>query len=283
MMDAYEDLFASGAGEAYKQKRELIKVSDLLEFKNHPFQVNDDADMDELVESIRVSGVMEPILVRPIKDRPGKYEIVAGHRRVNACYLSGITMVEAVVRDMTDEEAVAAMVDTNLFRRKRLLPSELTKALSMRAKAMDKLGKQESGIKRIIEKGLMTKSSVYRYISLGRLPGEMLEMIDKKRISVVAGEILAQLEPDVIDKIGEILRENPKIKINEAKARRLREEMSEAGDIERILTIKKKKTITLPKDITRLFPPETDTQEMIKEIIEALQKQRDEKIRKGRS
>lgn len=279
MTDAYEDLFSSGAGDKlHEQKRMKLKVTDLQDFRNHPFKIVEDADMDELIESVRVSGVMEPILVRPV--RGGQYEIIAGHRRVNACLMAGICEVEAVVRDMTDEEAVAAMVDTNLFRRKKLLPSELAKALCMRKEAMERLGEKESRVKKIIEKGLMTKTSVYRYMSLNRLPDELLDMVDVGRISVKAGEALASLSVNALKKLAEDLRNNPKVKVDESKAQRLREALKdgEDEDISRILLDRKKRNVSLPKSITELFPKGTDVQEMIEKIIAALQSEKAAKL-----
>ena len=97
---------------------EIYKISG---FKGHPFKVIDDDKMQELVESIKVNGVLSPVLIRPIDDRDN-YEMISGHRRLHAAKLAGLTAISSIIREMTDDEAVIAMVDANI-QREELLPS----------------------------------------------------------------------------------------------------------------------------------------------------------------
>ena len=100
---------------------ELVKVRDIFPFKDHPFKVVDDEKMDELVESIRTNGVLTPVLIRPRSE--GGYEMVSGHRRLHAAERAGLEKIPSIIKEMSDDEAVIAMVDSNV-QREEILPSE---------------------------------------------------------------------------------------------------------------------------------------------------------------
>lgn len=110
-LTSYDDLIG---GAVSKNDIQEIPIGQLRDFVNHPFQVNDDDEMNELVESIKTQGVLTALLVRPSKK--GGYEIVSGHRRKHAAVLAGLTQVPVIIREMSDDDAVRAMVDSNLQR-----------------------------------------------------------------------------------------------------------------------------------------------------------------------
>lgn len=120
-----------------KDGTEEIKVEQIYAFENHPFKVLDDDKMDELVESIKVNGVLSPVLVRP--DDEGNYEMISGHRRLHAAKLAGLATIPAIIKPMTDDEATIAMVDANV-QREEILPSERAWSLKMKMDAMRRQG-----------------------------------------------------------------------------------------------------------------------------------------------
>ena len=122
------------ATRAEKEEIVYLNLSDLHPFKNHPFGVRDDAEMQGLVESVKAAGVNQPALVRPRED--GGYEIIAGHRRQRASELAGFANMPCIVRNMTDDEAILAMTDDNLRHRERILPTEKAQSLKMQVEAI---------------------------------------------------------------------------------------------------------------------------------------------------
>ena len=139
---SYDDIFKS---EETRQEEALERVQELPveqfhNFQCHPFQIRQDEEMQNLVESITTYGVLTPILARPLKEE-NQYEIVSGHRRVHACKLAGIEKVPVLVRDLTDDEATILMVDSNL-QREHLLYSEKAWAYRMKLEAMKRQGKR---------------------------------------------------------------------------------------------------------------------------------------------
>lgn len=175
-----------------------LPLSGLHSFVGHPFRVLDDADMEKLTESVRENGVMVPILVRPRKE--GGYEIVAGHRRRHACALVGLTEIPAIIRELSDSEAISQMVDTNLQRTK-LLPSEKAFAYRMRLDVIKSRSSQvgtRSDAELADEVG-ESRNQVQRYIRLTYLNHELLEMTDQSRIPVNAAVELSYIVPEIQD------------------------------------------------------------------------------------
>lgn len=126
------------ATRAEKEEIVYLNLSELRSFKNHPFGVRDDAEMQGLVESVRASGINQPSLMCPSKD--GEYEIIAGHRRQRASELAGFVNMPCIVRNMTDDEAVLAMTDDNLRHREKILPTEKANSLKMQVEAVKQQG-----------------------------------------------------------------------------------------------------------------------------------------------
>ena len=133
-----DDFFERTYG-SYMGRVEKININRIENFKNHPFKVKDDEQMENLVESIKENGVLNPIIVRPKKDN--KFEIVSGHRRKRAVELADIGEIPCIVRELTDDEATILMVDSNL-QREEILPSEKAFAYKMKMEAMGRQGKR---------------------------------------------------------------------------------------------------------------------------------------------
>lgn len=180
-----------------KEKIQDINIDLLIPFENHPFQERNGNEQTELLESIKANGLLEPLIVRPF---PGsKYEIISGHRRVNACKELGIQTVPAVVKELNKDEAVIAMVDANL-QREHLLPSEKAFAYKMKLEAMKHQGKTLSQLatksdsaKEIGKATNESRDTVFRYIRLTYLIPKLLKMVDEQRIALTPAVELSYL------------------------------------------------------------------------------------------
>lgn len=175
------------ATRAEKEEIVYLNLSDLHPFKNHPFGVRDDAEMQGLVESVKAAGVNQPALVRPRED--GGCEIIAGHRRQRASELAGFANMPCIVRNMTDDEAILAMTDDNLRHRERILPTEKAQSLKMQVEAIkhqgsrpgeeDKdAGKRSTQV--VGDRNGMNYKQVQRYIRLTELVPDLQKMVDEK-------------------------------------------------------------------------------------------------------
>ena len=192
-LTAYDDLFQTDESreEAKQSRIQDIPLSEIDEFPDHPFKVLDDDDMAQLVESIQRNGVMTPAMVRRKED--GRYELISGHRRCRACALAGLTTLKCEVRELTRDEAVIIMVESNL-QRSVILPSEKAFAYKMRLEAMNRQGQRSDltsspvGTKlrsdaELAEKVGESRNQIQRYIRLTELVPEILQMVDEYRIA----------------------------------------------------------------------------------------------------
>ena len=179
-----------------------LNLSDLHPFKNHPFGVRDDAEMQGLVESVKAAGVNQPALVRPRED--GGYEIIAGHRRQRASELAGFANMPCIVRNMTDDEAVLAMTDDNLRHRERILPTEKAQSLKMQVEAIkhqgsrpgeeDKdAGKRSTQV--VGDRNGMNYKQVQRYIRLTELVPDLQKMVDEKKLAFTPAVEISFIRP----------------------------------------------------------------------------------------
>lgn len=162
-----------------------IEISKLRTFKGHPFKVLEDEKMDSLVESIKENGVLSPILVREVEK--GQYEIISGHRRKRACELADIDTVPAIVKELTDDEAIILMVDSNI-QREEILPSEKAFAYKMKMEALHHRGEHadaKQSAEEISESEGIGRRQVFRYIRLTYLIPELLDMVDEKKLTMV--------------------------------------------------------------------------------------------------
>ena len=170
-----------------------LPVEKLRPFEGHPFQVKDDAEMDQLVFSILTQGLLTPISVRPIEN--GEYEVISGHRRLHACKKAGIETVPALIYSLDRDAATIAMVDSNLHREK-ILPSEKAFAYKMKIEAMGHRGKtcgQVGHKSRDMFSDVDSGRQVQRYIRLTELIPEILKMVDDGKIALTPAVELSYL------------------------------------------------------------------------------------------
>ncbi len=215
-MTGYDELFMNDAErrEASLPKIYNIPLSEIDDFPDHPFQVRLDEDMDQLVESVKERGVITPITLRQKED--GRYEIVSGHRRRKACELAGLATVPAEIKELTRDEAIILMVESNL-QRSTILPSEKAFSYKMRLEAMKRQGQRTDltfcpmGTKlnsagEIARQSSDSERQVFRYIRLTELIPDLLTMVDEGRIALrpaVELSYLGKLEQqDLVAAIG---------------------------------------------------------------------------------
>ena len=192
-LTAYDDLFQTdeSRAEAALSKIRDIPLLEIDEFPDHPFKVLMDEDMEQLVESIKRNGVMTPATVRLKED--GRYELISGHRRKKACELAGLETLKCEVKDLTRDEAIIIMVESNL-QRSVILPSEKAFAYKMRLEAMKRQGERTdltsapmvqklTSREKIAEKSGDSHEQVRRFIRLTELVPEILQMVDEKQIA----------------------------------------------------------------------------------------------------
>lgn len=170
-----------------------ISITEIQPFHDHPFTVTDNEDMAKIVESISKVGTITPVIARPLSD--GGYELISGHRRLEACRKLGLKTIPVIVRNMTDDEAVIAMVDANL-QREHILPSEKAFAYKMKLEAISHQGK---ACGQVVHKSRDTISEtdsgrqVQRYIRLTNLIPQLLKLVDEERIAFSVGVELSYL------------------------------------------------------------------------------------------
>lgn len=197
-----------------------IDVRAIYPFENHPFRVVDDEKMEELVESIKANGILTPVLVR--SDDEGTYEMISGHRRLHAAKKAGLLKIPAIVKEMTNDDAVIAMVDANV-QREEILPSERAFSLKMKMDAMNHRGKRTDltlsheetkfhTAEKIGEAEGLGRAQVHRYIRLTELIPKLLDMVDEKRLALSVAVELSYMNKNVQQWIYEFIRENGMIK-----------------------------------------------------------------------
>ena len=183
-----------------------ISISKLHPFEGHPYKVLDDAEMDDLTESIREHGIMSPLLVRPLEGSPGEYEVISGHRRLHAARRAGLETVPAFIREIDRDAAAVELVDSNLHR-EHILPSEKAFAYRLKLEALDRRGKRcgQVGHKsRDTVSDTESGRTVQRYIRLTYLAPELLDLVDKGRIAFSVGVELSYLDEAAQAYIAEI-------------------------------------------------------------------------------
>ena len=180
-----------------------VPISLIDDFADHPFQVRDDEDMERLIQSIDNNGVLNPVILRKNGER---YELIAGHRRKHACLRLGISGIPAIVRELSRDEAVVEMVDSNL-QREHILPSEKAYAYKMKMDAMKRQGQRTdltscpmvtklNSAGEIAEQGNESERQVFRYIRLTELIPELLTMVDEEKIAFRPAVELSYLTED---------------------------------------------------------------------------------------
>ena len=201
-----DDLFTTEEERTNEKLEKVIdiKISDIDDFPDHPFKVIDDDEMEKMKNSIIDNKVIIPALVRPKPD--GRYEMISGHRRKRASELANKETLPCVVRELTDDEAVIIMVDSNI-QREEILPSEKAYAYKMKLEALSNKGKRNDLTSSQVATRLDTatligkekgdsRDTVFRYIKLTELIPELLEMVDKKEIALLPAFELAFLKDE---------------------------------------------------------------------------------------
>ena len=196
-----DDLFSSEKEryESSLEKIEDVSIKDIDNFPNHPFKVIDNEELLQMVDSIKDKGVIVPVLVRPKED--GRYEMISGHRRKRASELAGIDKIPCIIRNLSDDEAIIAMVDSNM-QREEILPSERAFAYKMKLEALNHQGKtsvqlgQKFSREALSEESGVSETQIHRYIRLTNLVPELLEKVDNKIIAFNPGVEISYLKED---------------------------------------------------------------------------------------
>ena len=195
-----------------------IEIYKITSFAGHPFKVLDDEKMQELVESIKANGVLSPVLLRP-KERD-TYEMISGHRRLHAAQLAGLTAIPAIIREMSDDEAVIAMVDANI-QREELLPSEKAFAFKMKMDALRHQGSSRLEVEKsddrwtcekVGEAGGIGGRQVQRYIRLTELIPEIMSFVDDKKLQISAAVDVSYIDQEIQRWLYEYIKENGTVK-----------------------------------------------------------------------
>ena len=200
-----------------------IEINKIHAFKNHPFKVLDDEKMQDLIESLKLSGVLTPVLLRV--DSNDEYEMISGHRRLHAAKMAGLTTIPAIVRELSDDDAVIAMVDANI-QREELLPSEKAFAYKMKLDAMKRQagrpknnsGQNDQNLMGTVSRDVLAKQvgesskQVQRYIRLTELIPELLDMVDSKKLTFTVGVDISYIDKEIQEWIYEYIKDTGFIK-----------------------------------------------------------------------
>ena len=264
-----------------------IEISKIHPFKNHPFKVLDDEKMQDVVESVKINGVLTPVLLR--MDENEEYEMVSGHRRMHAAQLAGLTTIPAIVRELSDDDAIVAMVDANI-QREELLPSEKAFAYKMKLDAMKRQGirtdltcvqnEHKSGKKSrelLGEQVGISSVQVTRYIRLTELIPELLDMVDNKKLQFTVAVDISYIDKEVQGWIYEYICDTGFIKPKQIAA--LRNQLND-GPINQIQMLsifnncvmakKVSRSLTFSeKKLTKYFPDDYTAKDM-EQVIESL-------------
>ncbi len=291
LLTSVDELFTTQA-ERDEAKRETVKkipISEISDFPNHPFKVRMDEAMQEMTESVKQYGVLVPIMVRPKPE--GGYEMVAGHRRKLAAELAQQTELPCLVRDLTDDEAILLMIDSNL-QREKILPSEKAFAYKMKLEAMKRQQGERTDLTSVPvgqKSGLTSReiladnspdsnTQIQRYIRLTNLIPPLLDMVDEGKIAMrpaVELSYLSESEQMALQETMEMEDCTPSY-AQAIKLRRFSEERKLNGDV--ILSIiqeekpNQKEQVKIPKErISKFFAPGTPVQKIEDTIVKALE------------
>ena len=286
-----DDLFTTQAerDDAKQERVQNIPLDELHPFKNHPFKILNNEEMERMIESIRKVGTITPALARPLPD--GGYELISGHRRLAACQVLGFETMPVIVREMSDDEAVISMVDANL-QRETILPSEKAFAYKMKLEAIKhqgvtsrQVGEKLLSVTQVSKDSDDSERQIQRYIRLTYLIPELLSMVDENKIAFNPAVEISYLDRDEQLTLLDAINMND-CTPSHAQSIRLKK-MSQDGlltadAIYAILSEEKpnqKEQIKLPRDELRKYFPQNYSDEQIKRDIlkglELLKRQRE--------
>ena len=263
-------------------RAEFLPIEKLHPFENHPFQVKDDAEMDQLVFSVLIQGLLTPIVVR--ETDTAEYEVISGHRRLRACQKAGIETVPALIYSMDRDAAIIALVDSNLHR-EHLLPSEKAFAYKMKMEAMShqgtssQLGTKLRTDELIAQQSGESRNQIQRYVRLTYLIPEILQMVDEKKIALTPAVELSYLtESEQRDLLETMESEDCTPSLSQSQQLK---KLSQSGvlDMDRILELllqpkanQEEKLRFDLKDIRHYFPKNYTTERIQKTILQLLEK-----------
>lgn len=265
-----------------------IEISRIHSFKDHPYKVLDDGKMQDLVDSVKENGVLTPVLIRPTAN--DQYEMISGHRRMHAAAIAGLTTIPAIIRELSDDEAVIAMVDANI-QREELLPSEKAFAFKMKLNAMKRQAGRptknasQNGTNKRSDELLasevgISRNQIQRYIRLTELIPEMLELVDKKKLQFTVAVDISYLDREIQKWIYEYIRDNGFIKPGQISALRKHLETETISQNFMISIFnnciapktKNRKVTISEKKLTKYFPLEYSEEQMERIIVSLLEK-----------
>ncbi len=284
-MPSIDDLFQTSEEieDASKEKVQEISLDQLFPFRNHPFKVLDDDSMKDMVESITQYGILVPALARPREE--GGYELIAGHRRKHASELAGKETMPVLVRDMSDDEAIIVMVDSNI-QRENLYPSEKAWAYKMKLDAIRrKAGRplkdnprqfgENYSVDILSDKSPDSARNIHRFIRLTELLTALLQMVDDKKLPFNTAVELSYLTQDEQARILAIMQQHTVVPSSE-QAGRLKK-YSQSGTLTEAVMIeilRKERSapvkVTLKNDKLRHYFPQNYTQQQMEEVIFSL-------------
>ena len=261
-----------------------LEIEKIRSFRNHPFKVLDDEKMQDLVESIRTNGILSPVLVRPIGN--DIYEMVSGHRRMHAATLLKMDRIPAIIREMTDDEAVVKMVDANI-QREELLPSEKAFAYKMKMDAMRRQGvrsystSDQNGTKlsswTIGEENGISGTQVKRFIRLTELIPPLLDYVDQKRLQFTVAVEISYIDQEIQKWLYEYIKDNGTVKLNQITLLRTELQSGAMTQAKMISLLNDSQPGKAPsskvtfseKKLREYFPPHYTTSQM-RSVIESL-------------
>ena len=254
-----------------------ISINKLHEFKDHPYQVLDNDEMNSLIESVQQQGIMTPLIVRPLEGTTDEYEIISGHRRFRAAQKAGLTEVPAFIRPVSRDEAAIMVVDSNLHR-EHLLPSEKAFAYKLKLEAMSRqgyrsdltsnqVGRRLETADIIAEQSDESKTQIRRYIRLTKLIPELLNLMDEGKIAFSVGVELSYLDENLQHNLLDIIERDdctPSYSQAFRMHKAVRDGLISPRLIENIMSEDKanqRETLKIPMDKVRKFAPKaTDNQ-----------------------
>ena len=281
-LTGYDELFMSTEErlDAKKPKVDELPLDELKPFKEHPFKVMEDEEMERLKESIRESGVLIPTLARPTENG---YELISGHRRLAACRALGISAMPVIIRNLTDEEAIITMVDSNL-QREHILPSEKAFAYKMKMEALSHQGKtsrqvgEKWSVSQISEAGNDSERQIHRYIRLTNLIPDILKLVDEGRIALTPAVELSYLNSHEQNALYQIM-DCDEVTPSLSQAQRLRKlsedyTLTDSGISQIMSEIKGNQKEYLKIEaapLRRYFPPGTTAKQMQTTMLRAME------------
>lgn len=199
----------------------MLEIELLEDFPNQPFKIYSEEKENEMIDSIKINGIINDLIVRPLDN--GKYQILSGHNRKNCAIKAGLTKVPCKIKNVDDDTAKLMLVDTNLVQRKELYPSETAKALQIKREVYKRKGVKSDFFDNISKEQSMSRGNIQRYLRLNYLIPELMNRVDTKEMTMKIAEDISFLTTEEQKKLEEKLEAKPR-KITGNQARRLKEE-----------------------------------------------------------